>query len=136
MSTPIFVVPSPPAAPTPPTTVQLQAQLQQQVKNKASQAFQQMVRQQNDGINAIWHNPNGLTPQQAVDALGTDAARIFAAHGALTNAVVAAVSADNAAMTALNPAYVPVAAPILKPTFTWTVNSNGTITIGTTPYTS
>lgn len=35
-----------------------------------------------DGARWVWANPDGLTPQQAVDALGSTAAAVFAEHGA------------------------------------------------------
>jgi hypothetical protein len=87
----------------------------------AREGYKRLCQIQKQGITRIWHHPR-LSPQQAVDALGTDAARIFQAHGALTQ-VIAAVSALDGAQPDL-----------LLPTREFTVNPDGTITVGDGPY--
>jgi hypothetical protein len=41
-----------------------------------------------EGIQWIWDNPEGLTPQEAVDALGVDAVEAFRQHGLITLALL------------------------------------------------
>jgi hypothetical protein len=79
--------------------------------------WQAMVNCQNDGIDLIWHNAFGLTPQEAVDALGTDAAKVFSFHGALTTLLATQAAADG------------VSVAIKLPTFAFTSNQDGTVTV-------
>jgi len=88
----------------------------------AQSGYSQLARMQKQGIDLVWHNSEGLTPQQVCDALGTKAGKIFAIHAALTDALIAAQTADG----------VPV--DVALPTNAFTVNPNGTVTILTTPY--
>lgn len=72
----------------------------------------------------MWANPDGLTAQEVCDAVGTDAATLIIAHGALTGAVVQAATAGGA-----NPMEF-----ITLPTYAFTVNPDGTVTVLSTPY--
>lgn len=85
--------------------------------------WQAMVNCQNDGIDLVWHNAFGLTPQEAIDALGTDAVKVFAFHSALTTLLATQAAADGVT-------------PALKfPTYAFTENQDGTITVDPeTPY--
>lgn len=83
----------------------------------AQQHYAQLCRMQKEGINAVWHNPD-LTPQEALDANGTDAEKLFEAHGMLTQTIVSIAASDE------------VAPDILLPTHDWVVNEDGTITVG------
>ena len=76
--------------------------------NQISQTYQQL-------FGAVWSNPMGLTPQQVVAALGTDAAELFRFLTVLSTAVNAAT-----------PGTINVANPA---GFTVTSNADGTVTI-------
>lgn len=79
--------------------------------------WQNMVNCQHDGIDLIWHNAFGLTPQEAIDALGTNAVKVFAFHAALTLLLYTQAQAEGITV-------------VLKfPTFAFTENEDGTITV-------
>lgn len=92
-----------------------------QIKSTAAQTYAQLSAIQKRGIQTLWHNPQA-TPQQVCDALGVDAAKVFAAHGALTDLIVSLATVDG------------ITPDIALPTKKFTVNQNGTITVGTEAY--
>lgn len=92
------------------------------IKSLTSQNYQQLLRAQKSGIDLVWRNSEGLTPQQVCDALGTSAGKIFAIHGTITDALVAAQTADG------------VAVNVALPTNAFTVNQDGTVTVSSEPY--
>lgn len=85
------------------------------------QAYETLKRIQKEGIRMGWDNPN-LTPAEAAEALGADAAKIFTFHGILTGALVQIASLDG------------LAPDISLPTNEFTLNQDGTVTIGEGPY--
>lgn len=111
----MFAIPSPTTAPQL-TTEQHRALLARQVSAELKQSYQQLCRIQQIGIKAVWNHPY-LTPQQACDALGTDAGKFFIAHGKLTEAVAAI-----AAQAGVQP-------DILLPSAAFAVNEDGTVTV-------
>lgn len=117
---PIFTPPSAPAAPEPDLEREAEI-LRARVLADTADGYRQLCRIQKLGIERIWHHPR-LTPQQAVDALGSDAARIFQAHGALTQVIAAVAALDE------------VEPDLLLPTHEFTVNPDGTVTVGEGPY--
>ena len=76
---------------------------------------------QNAGIPVVWNNPK-ITPQQACDALGTDAAKTFELHGKLTELLIAIAQEGG------------VQATVKLPTNAFTVNADGTVTVSDKPY--
>lgn len=108
--------------PVEPTLEEKQAQVADRIKRMAATGFRQLSQIQAQGIQTVWNNPRGLTPQQVCDALGTDAGLIFQMHGQLTDAAVAMATADGLEYT-----------PAL-PTNAFTVNEDGTVTVLETEY--
>lgn len=88
----------------------------------AKSNYEQLCRMQKDGIRMIWANAQGLTPQEACDAIGTECAKVFQLHGFLTEAIVKIASTAG------------VAPDISLPTFAFTANEDGTVTISDKPY--
>lgn len=106
-------------APPPDTSLAaLQERTSTRILNLSRAGYDQLVRLQREGIQLVWKNRDGLTPQQVCDGLGTKAAKVFAVHAALTDALVAAQTADG----------IPV--NVATPTHAFTVNEDGTVTIG------
>lgn len=119
-TTPIF---TPTPSPEPPefNPEREASRLRSLLLSDAKEGYRLLCRLQKQGIERVWHHPR-LSPQEAVDALGGDAARVFQAHGALTHAITAIAALDGSEPD------------ILLPTFSFTVNQDGTITIGEDPY--
>ena len=63
-----------------------------------------------------------MTPQQACDALGTDASKVFDFHASLTGAIVSIAQRDG------------IQPDIGYPKFSFLRNPDGTVTVGNTPY--
>jgi hypothetical protein len=112
---------TPPPAPTL-TAAAKQARLLVRVQSLTRSGYAQLKRLQSDGVTLIWHNPDGLTPQQACDALGASAAKLFGYHGTLTTALAAMQQADG----------IPI--DVALPTNAFTVNPDGTVTVLPGPY--
>lgn len=117
---PIF---SEPKAPQPPerNITRESSILRAAILAGAREGYRRLCQIQKQGINHIWHHPR-LTPQQAIDSLGDEAARIFQAHGALTQVIAVVAALDG------------VEPDILLPTDEFTVNQDGTVTVGKGPY--
>ena len=116
----IFSTPTAPEAPEI-SLAREESRLRAAVLADAREGYRRLCQIQKQGINRIWNHPR-LSPQQAVDALGTDAARIFQAHGALTEVIASVATMDG------------VEPDLLFPTHEFTVNPDGTVTIGEGPY--
>ena len=67
--------------------------------------------------NAVWHNADGLTPQQVCDALGTKAANLFIIAGTMANALYQIDPVGLGAMVSVPAGY------------TAAINADGTVTI-------
>lgn len=80
-----------------------------------------LCRMQKEATRLVWNNPD-LTPQQACDALGDKAARLFIAHGAITRALMATAQADG------------VEPDIMLPSNDMQINEDGTVTVLDAPY--
>lgn len=96
-----------------PTLEQVQLQLKAELSAKLQRNFRQLLNDAQAGFNAIWNNPS-LTPQQALDAFGTDASVLF-----LVNQEIAEI---------LN-AIVPGSWTLEIP-YNYTINQDGTVTVG------
>ena len=116
----IFSTPTAPEAPEI-SLAREASRLRAAVLADAREGYKRLCQIQKQGITRIWHHPR-LSPQQAVDALGTDAARIFQAHGALTQVIAAVAALDG------------VQPDLLLPTHEFAANPDGTITVGEGPY--
>lgn len=117
---PIFSLPN--ATDAPERSIKREAAiLRAAVLSDAREGYRRLCQIQKQGIKRIWNHPR-LTPQQAVDALGIDAARIFQAHGALTQVIAAVAALDE------------VEPDLQLPTHEFTINPDGTVTVGEGPY--
>ena len=67
--------------------------------------------------NEVWHNPDGLTPQQACDALGSRASNLFVIAGTMANALYQIDPVGLGAMVSVPAGYAA------------TINPDGTVTI-------
>lgn len=54
-----------------------------QLINMTIRSYQQMVNSFNRGAELFWANPQGLTPTEIADALGTNGQEVFQLHYAL-----------------------------------------------------
>jgi hypothetical protein len=114
---------------TPTTTAQASEaeRVRTAILSLSRRTFSEMVDTQRSGIDLLWNGQasglHSLTPQQVCDALGTDAGRVFAFHGRLTECLLDQAAVDGATVA------------LKYPTHNFTVNENGTVTIGTGPYT-
>lgn len=105
MNEPLFT------APTPPTFAEI-------VGRDAMMALRQYDLANRKGIDSIWRDPRGRTPQQMFDLLGNKAARIVAGSAATTQHI--------AAQFAL--AGIPYTPPALPVGATLVLNEDGTVT--------
>jgi hypothetical protein len=96
------------------------------ILNLSRTTFASMLEAQRRGIDLLWHGEaqglHGLTPQQVCDALGEDAAKVFAFHGALTDFIVQQSVADG------------VSVDLALPPFAFVMNQDGTVTVSSDPY--
>ena len=101
------------------------ARMGARVRMEAAQNYATLCEIQKRGIRLVWENDQGLTPQQVCDAMGggpDGAAKSFAMHGVLTQAIVSLATLDGSPPD------------ILLPTFAFTANADGTVTVLDTPY--
>ncbi len=89
---------------------QAAANLWQQVCNRYTR-LQSLL---NVGANFVWANPSGLTPQQAVAYLGTNAAAVFQLSGLLCGLI--------GTISGTTPSPMP-------PGWAFTANADGTVTL-------
>lgn len=104
------------------TKEQKQAQTAIEAAKITERAFARMVRVQKEGIDLVWNNPNGLTPQEVCDGFGENAASIFMFHGAVTEAIMTVASMDG------------IEVNLSFPTNKFTYNEDGTVTVLEEPY--
>ena len=76
-----------------PTKEQRLQDIVNRVKRLSASTYRDLVRTQQDGIDAVWYNRD-FTPQEIIDALGDDAVKVFAFHGKLTDLLVDISAAD------------------------------------------
>lgn len=91
------------------------------IKEFSKQSFRQITHLQTQGIKLLWHD-NHFTPQEIIDALGTDSLKLFKMHDILTTAIEDIAEVDG-----------------IKPTISLPTNSfttlSGTIVVSEEPYT-
>lgn len=96
------------------TTDQAKAKLRGRVLGGIRRLFQIMLDEYTTDFSMVWNNPDGLSQADALAALGTDAAEVFALATILKTAVNQA-----------KPDAITTAAPDV------TVNADGTVTLET-----
>jgi hypothetical protein len=86
----------------------------------ADDLFAEMKKQYVAAYKLVWSNSSGLTPQQVCDAIGTDAATMFAASAKLSE-LLAMVAPSAASLSNVS---------LACPTgYAYTSNTDGTVTI-------
>jgi hypothetical protein len=108
--------------PEPPQQPSIPDRVSTLIKDTVRQTYSQLIHDQGEGIQTLWFNQYGLTPQQVCDSLGTEAGKVFKAHGLLTQLII-----DLATLDGVQPA-------IAIPPCAFTINSDGTVVILDTPY--
>lgn len=91
------------------------------IREFGKQSFQQITHLQTRGIRLLWDD-NYFTPQEIIDALGTDALKLFKMHDILTTAIVNIAEVDG------------IKPNIALPTNSFTTLS-GSIVVSEEPYT-
>lgn len=102
---------------TEPTLAEKKEMVSDNIKNMAATTYQRLLQSQKQGIQIVWSNPNGLTPQEVCDSLGTNATKIFDLHAQLTEAIVNIAAIDG------------VTPDIALPTKNFSRNQDGTVTV-------
>jgi len=97
------------------TLAQKQAATKTQLRAVARGMRDTLAKQYGTGFDLVWNNPMGLTPQEALNALGTDAGQLLTFAETL-----------KATINTLAPGTITQAAP-----HNVTVNQDGTATVGT-----
>lgn len=97
------------------TTKQKQVRLASVTRSSAISAFSALVRTYNATLASFWENPDGLTPQEAFDAMGKDAGDVVGKAVQLQQLLNAMVPGSVSA------------SPPPKPL---TINADGTVTVG------
>jgi hypothetical protein len=105
-----------PENPTP-TTEQKQTRVRNRVKRMSTDLLTRIKSQHQEIMQAVWNNPAGLTPQQVMDAFGSEAAELFQLSDQLLT-MLGNVKPDD-------PYLEEAAAP-----YNYTINDDGTVTIG------
>ena len=115
----IIDLPTPePPQPQPRTMAELQADTAADIIGRSRGCFEAMVATHNSLMELFWNHPQGLTPQQVSDSLGTAAASLFILGGQLQQ---------------LCNAVKPESCPKL-PSHAFTINPDGTVTVLNEPY--
>ena len=102
---------------TPPENLTPAQATAKHVLTMAKNNYEFLLRAQKNGTDAIWSNAAGLTPQQACDALGTGAARMFQLHGLLTDFILSIQQLEG------------LTSNVTLPTNAFTLNPDGTVTV-------
>lgn len=106
--------------PSPPSAVK---QARNKLAGLSAVAWNAAVEAQTEGIKTLWLNPNA-TPQEICDELGTDAVDAFDDHARLTDFIAGQLVAEGK-----DPMDT-----ILLPTFAFTREEDGRVTVLGTPY--
>ena len=108
------LISQPTSAPTPTlTTAQKQMLTRARLKTITESLFARMLAVYQEGMTQVWQNPRGLSAQEVLDALGTDAGDLFRLAALLKQAINAALPGTIA----------DVATPAV------TINADGTVTV-------
>jgi hypothetical protein len=96
------------------------AQAANQVVGLASQQFTQLQQAGKSGYTIIWNNPYGLTPQQVISALGTNAKMVFELQALNQSTLMSAANIAGVVAPVL---------PSIPNGYTLTFNSDGSATV-------
>jgi len=93
---------------------QKQTRAKNRIKNAAKNIYETVKNKHDQLWNVVWDNPAGLTPQEVIDAFGTDAKELFTYSQSLQTLLSEA-----------NENYVVKVTPNLV-----TINTDGSVTVG------
>ena len=93
------------------------AALRQRIDLIGQKVYRELCANQKATMAEIWDNPS-LTPQEAVDVFGKDAAAMFKTHGDMTRFIISVATAAK------------ITPDISLPTHEFIANADGTVTIG------
>lgn len=96
-------------------TVPVSVRAANKLKGMANQTFQGMVNAFNAGASIFWNNPNGATPQEIANTLGSDAKEIFELHAKLGSLIAS-----------IKPESIAEGSSVVGQ---FTINEDGTVTI-------
>lgn len=105
--------------PTPqqPTLEQKQKAVEIRIKKQSVDMLQNIKQIHQQMMQIVWQNKQGLTPQQVMDAFGSDAAELFQLSNALLTMLKTVKPDDEYGNT--------------KAPYDYTINEDGTVTIET-----
>lgn len=109
-----------PVTPQEPTLEQKQEGYRKAVLQFVSNSYKMLIQTQKRGNAYLWSSPK-LTPQQACDALGTDASKLIQFHAVLTQALRQLAAIDGSEPD------------IALPKGEIVINEDGTVTVTPTP---
>jgi len=92
----------------------------QLLRDSVAGSYNQLRAAFNNACQLVWENPYKMTPAEVLAALGTDAAALFA----YSNAVVGLLN------TAAAETGEPVITAVVPDGVTYTLNADGTVTLG------
>lgn len=100
--------------PTEPTLEQKKERVSRRIKQRSTETLFGLIGTYEELKNAVWNNPQGLTPQQVFDSLGTDASQLFSLSTVLVQTV-----------NTVQPNTLVDSHP-----YNYTINEDGTVTVG------
>lgn len=110
-----------PVQPAEPTSEEVAQRVAEQILNMSRETYNHLVRVQRQGVKAVWEHPK-TTPQEVVDALGENAAKVFSYHAKITDLVKELATNEG------------IDVDVLLPVNSFIVNQDGTVTLEDTPY--
>lgn len=100
--------------PQEPTLEQKKERVSRRIKQKSTETLFGLIGTYEELKTIVWENPQGLTPQQVFDSLGTSAGELFQLSAVLVQTV-----------NTVQPNTLDAAQP-----YQFTVNPDGTVTVG------
>lgn len=112
-------IPYVPGVPTEETLEEKKVGAARDIAELSQLHWQRMMDVYQAGLDLVWHNSRGLTPQQVCDELGTSAAATFYAHGLLADFLRSLYAVNFPGDTL----------PLPLPTNAFAANEDGTVTV-------
>lgn len=104
-----------PSSPQTLTLVEKQVRVSAAIKQRTAQAFQMLHGTAAQLKALVWANPDGLTPQEVLDAVGHDAVALFQVSSLVTQILAIATGSAPAA--------------VMPEGWDFTANEDGTVTL-------
>jgi hypothetical protein len=97
------------------STAEKQVKVKTLISQRLSQAFQMLDGTLWKLAQTVWDNPEGLTPQEVLDAVGSDSAALFQVSSLVSQLVAVASGSEPAAVMPLG--------------WTYQINEDGTVSV-------